>query len=167
MQSIGNWHYFPFDIRQFCPLWTIPASIEAVIKYHNPDSEISQIWLVDEFRKVRRDFSSISFSAICNLVLKPKLGSSFEFKRDNYPDFGNWVTSVQNSIKQSLPLLISYRRSNSIFHVNVVVGFDETNLFTYDPDPNVNFPSQLSMQYLEKTRTGDVLLIKPHETPQV
>lgn len=74
---------FPIDIKQFSPLWCIPATIEAVLKYHDPALPASQLTLVDNYRKEDPGFD-ISFHNIVERVLISSYGDHFEFEVKNH-----------------------------------------------------------------------------------
>jgi len=139
---IQNLWSFPFRIRQETADWCIPANVEAVTKYHKPDSRVTQGYLVTQFG----DMTQIGFESIKDRVLKVDPHFSWAniptYMRDSdfNQSFDKFVGFVEKCVDESNPPMISVPVGETFWHIVTPVGYGPTYLLVYNPDPRIIFP---------------------------
>ncbi|HKM75878.1 MAG TPA: C39 family peptidase [Candidatus Bathyarchaeia archaeon] len=143
-QWIPKVYRFPFRIRQESLDWGIPASVEAVTKYHMPDSPVTQgyvftqltaahigkEWGLKELEETFHEDDKFSWA-------KFKYLAASDFQQS----FDKLVTSLQEYVRKDEPPIISVPipLPNNILnarHMLTIVGYDSINLYVYNPDPS-------------------------------
>ncbi|MFI5450078.1 MAG: C39 family peptidase [Candidatus Bathyarchaeia archaeon] len=162
-QWIAKVYRFPFRIRQESVDWCIPASVEAVTKYHMPDSPVTQgyvftqltaahigkAWGLKELEETFHEDDKFSWAKFKYLKTSDFQGS-----------FDRLVTSLQENVRKDEPPIISIPVPNGS-HMLTIVGYDSINLYVYNPDPSeiryhVRWPkSELRDLLCSKEKTND------------
>jgi hypothetical protein len=127
---------FPFRIRQETADWCIPASIEAVTKYHKSDSTVTQGYLVTQFG----DMSQIGLGSMKERVLERDdkySWAALTYLRDTdfQLSFDKFLSSIQQYVDENKPPIISVPMGDRYWHMLTVVGYDSTHFLVYNPDP--------------------------------
>jgi hypothetical protein len=144
MKLIQEFYWFPFGIRQEYIDWCVPASIEAVTKYHQHYSVITQGYLVTEFLYASKGTKEqMGLKSITRLVLEKDKHFSWARKpityyeaSDFHESFKELASFLERSVDKSEPPIISIPSGTNNWHMMTIVGYDETNFQTYDPDPH-------------------------------
>jgi len=189
MPTIQNLQRFPIYIKQQNPDWCIPASIEAVLKYHTferhldiDQARIIRIW---ESYCLRNNvlLNSMGFASLVPCLNElPELSRRFEIRKTPAVSYSNdrtfvfieWLAIITDCIANNCPPIISIpipvlRRNHSQNfnftekgnHVNVVLGYDDIHLFVHDPDPSIIKPHFIPKEYIcNLPPNGDILEIR-------
>lgn len=138
MKAIERIDAFPFRIRQETVDWCIPANIEAVTKYYEPASYVTQGYLVTQFG----DMTKIGFKSIKEKVLD--VDSHFAWATAAYfgdsdfnKSFGKFAEFVHKCVDDSTPPMISIPVGEKSWHIVTVVGYDASSFLIYNPDPRM------------------------------
>jgi len=107
-KTVINLERFPF-IKQNTQIACIPASIEAVVKYHDPACKVDQDRIVESFESNVGNLHEINFGNISELLNKHLLNDSFRFKRVIEDNFDEWVKVIEANVNLNRPPLISTR----------------------------------------------------------
>ena len=153
--TISDLKRFPCYIRQETPIWCIPATVEAVMKYLDPSLVLEQKSLVEEYIK-SRDFGTICYANFKDAVLEPRFGTEFCFTIEIFPEFEDWKNAIKKFVLLNLPPLISVRVQAGA-HMAAILGFTDSLFLSYDPAIGCK------PVFIEKFRDkflADVLIIK-------
>jgi hypothetical protein len=135
--SIRNFERFPFRIRQppECD-WCIPASIEAVTKYHEPNSLTSQNEIAKAFHTKEVGFGLAHVETVlCDSVNFGWVQHfQYEDKLTNFQDLAN---KIEITIRDSTPSIISIPVGIRQWHMLVPVAYNKTYFRVYDPNPHL------------------------------
>ena len=153
--TIANVNSFPCKIRQQTKIWCIPAVVEAVMKYLDPNEIVDQKLLVEEYVKTE-EFKTISYESLRDSVLIPKFGSEFCFFIEVRSEFEEWKSAVQKYVRLDLPPLVSIRAGND-FHMNAILGFTKSLFMTYDPAAGCK---PVPIEKFKGNHQPDILIIK-------
>ncbi len=137
MNTIQNVERFPFYIRQPPDRdWCIPASIEAVTKYHNPTSVKNQSDIITMFQT--------KGPGIGLKEVKSALKDDFDWVDVEFENslrkFNDLVKRIEECVVNSTPPIISVPvgpKEEERWHMLVPVGYDETFFRVYNPNPSV------------------------------
>jgi hypothetical protein len=162
MKEIPNADRFPFHIKQTQDHFCIPASIEAVTKYFVPGSPVTQdyLWSAFVLACARRSMSprNISFKSIKELVIDTDAHYSWaesrHIDRPELRSFKELADLVRGSIDSGLPHIISvpvrhFGASRTLWHMLTAIGYDDSNLRIYDPNPEKERPYDLPLAKLQ------------------
>ena len=141
MQLIQNFESFPFEVRQPPDRdWCIPASIEAVAKYHMPNSTATQAQILREF-VARKGLDQIGLKPIQEVLEKY---SAFSWADIRYcaeyqfhGAFNALVGFLEECVDEDIPAIISVPIPPKNWHMLTVLGYDMEFLRVYDPNPFV------------------------------
>jgi hypothetical protein len=143
-QWIAKVYRFPFRIRQESADWCIPASVEAVTKYHMPDSPVTQGYVFTQLTAAHHG-KPWGLKGLEETFHGDDKFSWAKFKyletSDFQGSFDNLVTRLQEYVRKDEPPIISIpvRLPNGTWngrHMLTIVGYDPTNLYLYNPDPS-------------------------------
>lgn len=137
-KTIQRLETFPFRIRQEYYDWCIPANIEAVTKYYQPDSNVTQGYLVTLFG----DMPHIGFESIKTKVLDVDKNFSWArimyFKDSDFnQSFDKFADFVQKCVDDSTPPMISVPAGGGSWHILTVVGYGDEHFLVYNPAPHI------------------------------
>jgi hypothetical protein len=137
-QWIAKVYRFPFRIRQEFADWCIPASVEAVTKYHMPDSPVTQGYVFTQLTAAHRG-KPWGLKELEETFHEDDKFSWAKFKYRETSDFqGSFdklVTSLQENVRKDEPPVISIPVPNGR-HMLTIVGYDSINFYVYNPDPS-------------------------------
>jgi hypothetical protein len=137
-QWIAKVYRFPFRIRQEFADWGIPASVEAVTKYHMPDSPVTQGYVFTQLTAAHRE-KQWGLKELEETFHEDDKFSWAKFKylrtSDFQGSFDRLVTSLQENVRKDEPPIISIPVPNGR-HMLTIVGYDSINLYVYNPDPS-------------------------------
>jgi len=174
LQLIQHFDRFPFEVRQPPDRdWSIPASIEAVTKYHMPNSTVAQGQILREF-VARKGLQQIGLKPIQEVLQKyaPLSWAEFQYS-DEYQfhgSFNTFVSFLEGCVQDDRPVIISVPTPPKGWHMLTVLGYDREFLRVHDPNPFVWSAycdvSKLKIQGALRSRkltsdTTDALLISP------
>ena len=174
MQLIRYFERFPFEVRQPPNRdWCIPASIEAVAKYHMPNSTVTQGQILREFVR-RKGLEQVGLKPIQDVL---KQYSEFSWADIRYCEeyqfhgsFNALVSFLEECVDENRPAIISVPIPPKNWHMLTVLGYDREFLRVYDPNPLVWSAycdaAKLKIQGALRSRkltsdTTDALLISP------
>lgn len=126
------------------------------MKYFESSLVISQEVLVEEYTK-KREFGSISYKNLKDVVLAPLFGSRFHFDTEDHNEFEEWKLAVQKHVLSDLPPLISIPAGTG-FHMNAVLGYTDLLFNIYDPAVGCK---PVLIQKFKRNHQPDMLVIKP------
>jgi hypothetical protein len=106
MTCIKNRSNFPYILQQD-PLWCILASIENVMKYHRPTTNITQTQIFQQYT-AQNPFNTISFNRISQ-VLRTNYSQYWNFDPRQWQTNNQFVDYVENCIRNNNPVIISMR----------------------------------------------------------
>jgi hypothetical protein len=141
MQLIQYFDRFPFEVRQPPDRdWCIPASIEAVTKYHMPDLTVTQGQILREF-VARKGLDQIGLKPIQEVLKKHTAFSWADIRYcEEYQFHGSFsalVSFLEECVVENRPAIISVPIPPKKWHVLTVLGYDREVLRIYDPSPFV------------------------------
>ncbi len=168
--SIKRVEDFPSAIKQERSYWCIPASIEAVTKYHFPNSAVTQgyIWTQYELWS-RKTGEGIGLAHIGTFLGGDPNFSQLEicFRR-GFSGFIEFASELRQHVDRDNPPIISVHVPQTQFeHMWVVVAYDATCWRIYDPDPSqatcYRFVEQSPNSLHENgtRQSTDVLVLRP------
>jgi hypothetical protein len=141
IQSINS---FPFSIRQRDPNWCIPANVEAVTKYLQPDSGITQeriwgqFWHTCVAQNRRPEDINLGWMKECLEEWKTEFSWARPEHIANLGDFTAFVASTRGSVGNNIPPIISvpvglpWRDGVPHYHMLTVVGYDDQSFLVHD-----------------------------------
>jgi len=163
MPRINEYDRFPFEIRQRDPNWCIPANVEAVTKYLQPDSLVTQELIWGQFSKACTikgwNTREIDFGKIRQVILEWPAQYSWAYPNhlDPPPDFETYVAQIKATIVEGFPQVISvpvnidgtWRHR----HMLTVVEFDDNGFNVHDTGlpSSTSSPIQLQFDRLRET----------------
>ncbi|MGP8126849.1 MAG: C39 family peptidase [Candidatus Bathyarchaeia archaeon] len=142
MELIEGFANFPFTVRQ--PLdrdWCIPACIEAITRYHVPNSPVRQESIADKLgdnlglEHIKKTFDGDSdFS-----------WATIEYYRDVdfRESFGELERHIESFIVENKPPIVSVPHHipdgtlDGRWHMLVILGYDAKLFRVYNPDPTL------------------------------
>jgi hypothetical protein len=138
MPTIKNLANFPYRIYQERWNWCIPASIEAVTKYHQPHSEITQGYV---FTKIMN--AGENRLGLANIKEIFQTDPNFRsWLRDDgieyygkFEDFSDFYSSISQFVGYDTPPIVAVPVHGVGQHMWTIVKCDENNLWYYDPSP--------------------------------
>ena len=141
MQEIQHFDHFPFEVRQPPDRdWCIPASIEAVTKYHMPNSTVTQGQILREF-VTRKGLDQMGLKPIQEVLEKYSLFSWAEIQycdeHQFHGSFNALVSFLEGCVREDRPVIISVPVPPKNWHMLTVLGYDREFLRVYDPSPFV------------------------------
>ncbi|HRH51656.1 MAG TPA: C39 family peptidase [Panacibacter sp.] len=144
-------------LQQETNYYCVPASLLAILKYHNNNLAYAQS---DLFHLMN---DNPSFGAVKNLSID---GFDFDIK---YPSgftneaFINWINNIKAEIEYKRPVAIAFRESNNQAHIRVALAYDENCFTLFDP-ATTNFEKyyfyQAEADFIEDNRCFDILITK-------
>jgi hypothetical protein len=174
MHLIEYFERFPFEVRQPPDRdWCIPASIEAVARYHMPNSKVTQGQILREF-VTRKGLAQIGLRPISDVL---KHYSEFSWADIQYSEeaqfhgsFNALISFLEECVDESRPTIVSVPIPPKNWHMLTVLGYDTESLRVYDPSPFVWSAyydvTKLKIQGALRSRkltsdTTDALVISP------
>jgi hypothetical protein len=130
---------FPCAIKQERFDWCIPASIEAVTRYHYPASAVTQGYIWTQFDLWRRKTGNgIGLEHVRTVLGEDPNFSQLEicFHR-GFSGFSEFASELRQHVNRDNPPIMSVHvPQTQSEHMWVVVAYDDTYWRIYDPDPS-------------------------------
>jgi|GEM_PF-6820057 hypothetical protein len=131
-----DFNRFNLKLVQDQPYYCIPASIQGMIQFHDPNFNIPQEEILRKIT-INEKYGQPSFpSAEKNAVLE---FPDYDFTKIDTNNFSDWSAYIKQEIDAGFPIAISTRNEDQSIHIRIVLGYDENAKYFFLYNPGTTF----------------------------